>query len=141
MSIVLIPRVRASVISPGTNLPYNYTAGESIPAKSVVCKGESDGKIYLTEATTWTRMPAFGVAMQTKDADKTIQVLQFGIITSLRRDADFSPDDKIFVSTTQGIATKTPPEGDGTIVQAIGRAINSSDVILAIDETVIEIQD
>ena len=140
MSITFTGRIIAPRIEPGTLLPYVYTAGESIRAKAVVCKGESDGKIYEAKATTWTRMPAFGISREAKAADETIEVLQFGIVTSVLRDADFSYDDKVYVSETQGKLTKTPPEGIGKIVQSMGRALNSSDIILEVNPTAIELE-
>jgi hypothetical protein len=141
MTVRLNPKVKATVISPGTQLPYLYTAGENITAKEVVSKGETDGRIYKASAESWDKMPAFGVAIQSKSADQDIQVIQFGTVTNIARTEDFSYDDKIYVSTIAGKATKTPPGAVGDIVQSIGRAINSSDVILAIDETVVEIKE
>jgi hypothetical protein len=141
MSITFTGRIIAPKIEPGTQLPYIYKAGEAISAKEVVCKGESDGKVYRAQANTWDRMPAFGVAIQSKSADQDIQVIQFGVITNIARTEDFNYDDKIYVSTTAGKATKTPPGAVGNIVQSLGRALNSSDVIMAIDETVVELRD
>jgi len=86
-------------------------------------------------------MPAFGVSRETKAAGEIIEILQFGKVSEISRDADFSYDDKIFVSTTAGKATSTPPEGVGKIVQSLGRAINSSDIILEIDQTVLELME
>ena len=139
MGITFTGRIIAPRIEPGTQLPYTYTAGESISAKEVVCKGESDGKIYQAAASGWTRMPAFGVAIQTKSDGESIQVIQFGTVSNIARTEDFNFDDKIYIGTTAGKATKTPPGAVGNIVQAIGRAINTSDIILAIDETAVEI--
>lgn len=138
MTITLTGAVTA--IAPGTEIPYNYVAGESITDKQVICKGEADGRVYLASALSWNTMPAFGVARETKGIGETIEVVQFGKVSDISRDADFNYDDKIFVSTTAGKATKTPPEGVGKIVQSIGRAINASDIILEIDQTVLELK-
>lgn len=131
----------ATAIAPGTEIPYNYVAEESIPAKAVVAKSETTGRILKAQATSWLRMPAFGVSREAKLAGETIEILQFGVIEGISRDADFSYDDKIFVSTTAGKATSTPPEGTGKIVQSLGRAINNSDIILEIDHTVLELKE
>jgi len=131
----------ATAIAPGTEIPYNYVAQEDIDEKEVVAKSETTRRILKAQANSWSRMPAFGVSRESKKAGKTIEVLQFGVIEDISRDADFSYDDKIFVSTTAGQATSTPPEGTGKIVQSIGRAINSSDIILEIDHTVLELQE
>jgi len=139
MTIKLTGAVTA--IAPGTQIPYNYVAGESITDKQVICKGEADGRVYLASALSWNTMPAFGVSRETKAAGETIEILQFGKVHDISRDADFNYDDKIFVSTTAGKATSTPPEGVGKIVQSLGRAINSSDIILEIDQTVLELME
>lgn len=129
----------ATAIAPGTELPYNYVAQEDISDKEVVAKSETTGRILKAQATTWLRMPAFGVSRESKVAGETIEILQFGKITDISRDADFSYDDKIFVSTTAGKATSTPPAVVGAIVQSLGRALNASDIILEIDQTVLEL--
>lgn len=141
MAITFTGRIIAPRIEPNTALPYIYQAGESISAKEIVCKDETDGRILKASASGWTTMPAFGVAIQSKVADQSIQVIQFGTISNITRTEDFSPDDRVYVSTVAGKATKVPPEANGNIVEAIGRAINASDIILAIDETAVEIKD
>jgi len=130
-----------TAIAPGTEIPYNYVAEEDIDEKEVVAKSETTRRILKAQATTWDRMPAFGVARESKKAGKTIEVLQFGVIENISRVADFNYDDKIFVSTTAGKATATPPEGAGKIVQSLGRALNASDLILEIDQTVLELEE
>ncbi|MFH1485660.1 MAG: hypothetical protein ABIH46_06290 [Chloroflexota bacterium] len=139
MTVRLIPRVTATVINPDTPLPYQYTAGEAISAKAPVAKSETDSRIYEADATTWDRMPAFGIAREAKNPGEVIEVLQFGIATGVERTEDFDYDDRIFVSETQGKLTKTPPNTIGSIVQTMGRALSSSDLILEIDQSVIQI--
>lgn len=131
--------IPVSKVSPGTEIPYEYVAEESISAKDVVAKSETTARILKAQATTWDRMPAFGVARESKSTGETIEVLQFGVVENISRDADFNYDDKIFVSTTAGKATATPPEAVGNLVQSLGRAINSSDIVLEIDHTVLEL--
>jgi len=117
-----------------------YTAGEDLPAKSVICQGESDSKVYLAKADSWTTMPAIGITKGAVSADESVWVYQIGKVTSVRREADFGYDDKIFVSPdTAGKATKTPPETTGNIVQSLGRAVGVSDISLEIDHTCLEI--
>lgn len=141
MAITFIGRIIAPRIEPGTALPYVYTAGEAISAKEVVCKGGSDGRIYQASALSWDDMPVFGVAIQSKNAGEAIQVVQFGQVTNIARTEDFNFDDKIYVSTTPGKVTKNPPSAVGDIIQTVGRAINNSDIILQIEQTVVEIKD
>lgn len=139
MTIQLIGATRR--IAPGTELLYDYIAEEDITENEVVAKSETTRRVLKAQATTWLRMPAVGVARESKSAGQTIEVEQFGVAENIARVADFSYDDKIFVSTTAGKATSTPPEGVGKIVQSLGRAINSSDIILEIDQTVLELQE
>lgn len=114
-----------------------YVAGEDLAAKSAVCVGESDGKLYLTKADSWTTMPAIGITNVAVVAGETVEVYQTGKVTNVRREADFDYDDPVFVSkTTAGKVTKTPVEGIGDIYQEIGRAQNSSDVVLNIQEPI-----
>lgn len=139
MGVKFVGRVTAPRIEPNTPLPYTYTAGESIAAKAPVCKGESDGRIYEAGASAWNRMPAFGIARAAKGAGEIIEVLQFGVATSVQRTEDFSFDDKIYVSESQGKLTNTPPTTIGAIVQSMGRAFNTTDIILEVDQTVIQL--
>jgi len=134
MTIQLIGATRR--IAPGTELLYEYTAEEDITENEVVAKSETTRRVLKAQATTWSRMPAIGVARQSRKAGKTIKVEQFGVAQDIARDADFNYDDEIFVSTTAGKATSTPPEGTGKIVQSLGRAINSSEVVLHIQESI-----
>ncbi|MBA7688161.1 hypothetical protein ES703_96638 [subsurface metagenome] len=139
MTIQLIGATRR--ISPGTELLYDYIAEEDITENEVVAKSETTRRVLKAQASTWDRMPAIGIARESKSAGEAIKVEQFGVAENIARVADFSYDDKIFVSTTAGKATSTPPEGAGKIVQSLGRAINSSDIILEIDQTVLELQE
>jgi len=136
---VTIEEVNVSVTTT-TAAVTEYTAGEDLAAKSAVCVGESDGKLYLAKADSWTTMPAIGITNVAVEADETVSVYQVGKVANVRREADFSWDDKIFVSPdTAGKVTKTPPEGIGKLVQSLGRAISLSDIALEIDHTVVEL--
>lgn len=114
-----------------------YVAGEALPAKSSVCVGESDDKLYMAKADSWTTMPAIGITNTAVGAGEAVEVYQIGKVTSVRREADFNYDDEIFVSPdTAGKVTKTPPQGVGKIVQSLGRAKNSSDIVLGIGQAI-----
>lgn len=113
-----------------------YVAGEDLPAKSAVCLGEADDKVYLADADSWTTMPCIGITNVAVVADETVEVYQTGKATNVRREADFSYDDPVFVSKTAGKLTKTAVDGVGEVYQNIGRALNSSDVVLHIQEAI-----
>ncbi|MBU0777950.1 hypothetical protein KKF82_06810, partial [Patescibacteria group bacterium] len=55
-----------AAVAPGTEIPYNYVAEEDINGKEVVAKSETTGRILKAQATTWARMPAFGVSREEK---------------------------------------------------------------------------
>lgn len=131
----------ATAIAPGTELLYEYIAEEDITENEVVAKSETTRRVLKAQASTWDRMPAVGVARETRTTGQTIKVEQFGVAENIARVADFGYDDKIFVSTTAGQATSTPVEGIGKIVQSLGRAINSSDIILEVSPIVMELQE
>ncbi|GAH73928.1 unnamed protein product, partial [marine sediment metagenome] len=71
-----------------------YVAGEDLPAKSVVCVGEADGKVHLAKADSWTTMPAIGITNVAVEEDDTVEIYQTGKVTNVRREGDFSYDDK-----------------------------------------------
>ena len=138
MTIKLTGLVKISVES--TEQVISRTAGEAIPAKAAVCLGESDGKVYKAKTDSSTTMPAVGITKESVSAGSTAKIYQSGIVTNVLREADFSPDDIVFVSpVTAGKVTRTPPETVGHFVQTMGRALNSSDIVLAVGTTFSEI--
>jgi len=126
MTIKLRPAV------PAAGVINEFTTEEDISANEVVAKSETTRRILKAQASTWDRMPAFGVAAETKSAGETISVIRIGQVTNIVRDEDFDYDDRIFVSTNAGKATKVPPAAVGNIVQTIGRGLNTSDIVLQI---------
>ncbi len=117
-----------------------YTAGEAILAKAAVCVGEADGKLYNAKADSSTTMPCIGINKDAVAADETAYVFQIGKVTGVKRDADFSYDDLVFVSPLNaGQLTNVAPQAVGQFSQSLGRSINASDLALSIDETYVEI--
>ena len=138
MTITLVGAVRVSVES--TEQVISRTAGEDIAAKAAVCIGESDGKVYKAKADSSTTMPCMGITKEAVSSGGTAKVYQSGIVTNVLREADFSPDDIVFVSpNTAGKVTKTPPQTLGQYAQTVGRAINSSDIVLEISQIFLQI--
>lgn len=138
MTITLVGAVKISVEA--TEQVISRTAGEDIAAKAAVCLGESDGKVYKAKADSSTTMPAVGITKEAVSSGNTAKVYQSGIVTNVLREADFSPDDIVFVSpNTAGKVTRTPPETVGHFSQTVGRAINTSDIVLEVSQTVLEI--
>lgn len=140
MPIEIITRLGA--ITARIEQTFEYTAYEDLPAGCVVCIDETTGRVRKAKADSWTTMPAIGVTKNAVNANDTVEIYQFGIVRNILRDADFNKDDTIFVSaTTAGNASKTPPQGIGNLVQSLGRAINASDIVLQIDQTIIELKE
>lgn len=113
-----------------------YVASENIPAGSVVCLSETEDKVYMAQAISWTRMPAIGITKNAANAGDIVKVYQFGVVTNVSRTEDFSYDDPIYVSETAGKATKVPIQEVGKIFQQIGQAKNSSDITLWFEEAI-----
>lgn len=113
-----------------------YTAGESIPAHSVVCLSETEEKVYMAQATSWSRMPAIGTTKHAANAGNTVEVYYSGTIRNVARTENFGYDVAIYVSEIAGKVTRIPIETVGAIYQEIGRAKNSSDVVLNMQEPI-----
>ena len=139
MTVRLVPKVKATIISPGTELSFLYTCEETIPNKCPVAKSETTGRILQAQASDITRMPCFGFTIESGEAGESVKVVSIGTLTDVPRDADFSADDAIYVSTNKGKLSKTASEAVGTFVQSVGRAVNTSDIIIAVDMTMVEI--
>ena len=139
MTVRLIPKTVAKVISPNTELPFLYACQESIPNKCPVAKSETTGRIVQAQANDSDRMPCFGIAIESGDIGDSIKVISIGVATDVQRDADFDYDAAIYVSETKGKVTKTPPETVGSYVQRVARALTSSDIIIMVDQTIVEI--
>lgn len=115
-----------------------YTAGEDIPALSVICLSETEARILKAQATTWSRMPAIGITKTAVKEGGTVQVYQFysTVVNNVARTEEFSYDDAIYVSTTAGKVTNVPIEGSGQVNQQVGRAISESTVKLHIQDAI-----
>lgn len=138
MSIKLTPKVVAIVIKAG-EYPYNFLASEeAIPKNAPVAKSETTGGVLQAQATDSTRMPCIGIAYQATIIGETVKVMSVGVVTNVPRTEDFMYGDMIYISATKGKLTKTPPELADAFVQSVGNALNSSDMVIVIDSTMIE---
>lgn len=130
----------AAAIAPDTELKYEYTASESISEGDAVALNTTNNKVVKAKSDSWDTMPAIGIATETKDTDEEVEIIQFGIAEDVSREADFSADEKIFVSpTTAGRVTTTCPTASGQIIQSLGQAKNALDIVLEVDHTCLEI--
>ncbi|GAI50865.1 unnamed protein product [marine sediment metagenome] len=142
MTIKLTGAVRATIIEPNTPLTYTYTCGEDIPSKAPVVRSEEGKKVILAKADSWTTMPCIGFSIEAKSEGETVEVVSTGKLANVRKTEDLGYDAPIYISPDEaGKVTATPPEGTGKLVQQVGRGINATDITIAIDETVLELQE
>lgn len=114
----------------------------TLTAGMVVCISAAN-TVNLANATDDTKS---GVAICRTTDGVTVKIKQFGVAKDIITigAGDIAPGDLVFLSTTLGKVTKTPPSESGNIVQVIGRAIteeNSAkvDVLLQIDFNPLEV--
>jgi hypothetical protein len=139
MTVRFAGSMRAQVLQPDVMNRFEFTAGEKLTAKQVVAKGESDGSIYQAQASDSTRMPAIGVVLNSPEAGEKAYVTNQGIIKNIAGGGSFGRDEAIYVSDTKGQATNSVPASVGNFVQVIGRSINSTDVMVSVDERAIRL--
>lgn len=139
MTIKLTGAVRPS---PNAPLSYTYICGEDIPTNAPIARSEVAGRVLLAKADSWTTMPCIGFSVQTKSQGESVQVVSIGKLTNVRKTESLGYDAPVYVSPNEaGKVTATPPEGTGKLVQQVGRGINTTDITIAIDETVLELQE
>jgi len=139
MTVRLVPKTVAKIISPGTNLPFDYVCEEAIAQGAPVAKSETTARIVEAQASDIAHMPCFGIATEAGGVGDTIKVISIGVARNVQRDEDFQFDDAVFVSVNKGKLSKTATESKGTFVQVVGRGINSSDITVSPDMTMVEI--
>ena len=111
-------------------------SGSSIPIGTPVYQtGVSGNNITIApaDADDSSKMPAIGMTTSTlaDEAEGTIVVL--GIVSGLNT-SSFSAGDTVYVSTTAGGLTTTPPAGESGLIQNFGRVlkVNASSGSIAI---------
>lgn len=99
----------------------------------------SAGEIAKADADLTTTMPAIGIALETKTS-AACQVL----ISGYMRDntwawTDGGVNGLIYVSTTAGAMTQTPPSGSGDQVQVIGHAVGADYILVMPSPVLVEV--
>lgn len=124
------------------NKPVQLTDGDTLAVGEVV---------YISAANTASKANATdntkpGVAVVGEIDGSNAWVISFGKAANVVTvgAANISPGDPLFLSTTSGKVTKTPPTGAGNIVQFIGRALTAEntskvDALLCIDFNPMEV--
>jgi hypothetical protein len=102
---------------------FNAKAGEALSKGDVVYISEISGNIPVVskaDASDSAKMPAFGLAFAAASLNSSVEVITFGTLSSIDTSA-FSLGDTVYVSTTAGELTNTPPTGEANLLQNIGK--------------------
>ena len=75
--------------------------------------------VGLADANNSAAMPAFGMAYADANNNAEVTVVTFGTITGLDT-SSYSEGDTVYVSTTAGDLTATPPAGESSLIQNMG---------------------
>jgi hypothetical protein len=104
---------------------------------------KSDGKWWLTFATSATAMPARRMALEAKSADQACNTLRLGRV---RNDSwytgptgGWAVGSRLYASTSTGAMTPTGPTGSGQQVQVVGVAHTPTGIIFDPDSTIVEV--
>ena len=81
--------------------------------------------VALADADNASKMPAFGLAAASVSATSAVEIVTFGTLSSLDT-SSFSVGDNLFVSTTPGVLTSTPPTGESAQIQNVGKVKRSN---------------
>lgn len=102
---------------------FSAKAGEALSKGDVVYISEISGNIPVVskaDASDSAKMPAFGLAFAAASLNSSVEVITFGTLSSIDTSA-FSLGDTVYVSTTAGELTNTPPTGEANLLQNIGK--------------------
>ena len=80
--------------------------------------------VGLADADNAATMPAFGLVFADANANASVDIVTFGSLLGLDT-SGFSVGDIIYVSTTAGALTATPPAGESSQIQNIGKVQRS----------------
>ena len=104
----------------------NESGATLLKGKVVSITGVSGNEtlVDLADADDATARPAFGLVYADANNNAACEVITFGNLTGLNTSA-FSEGDTLYVSTSAGELTATPPSGESADIQNIGRVIRS----------------
>ena len=104
---------------------FKAEAGEDIDKGEVVYISGISGNttiVSLADSNDAAKMPAFGVASETKTSGNPINIYTFGILTGLDTSTPgFSIGDELYVSTVAGVLLNSPPIFESSQVQKVGK--------------------
>lgn len=77
--------------------------------------------VGLADADNSSAMPAFGIAAADSANNETVEITTFGSLRGLKTDyTSWALGTTLYVSTTAGALTHTPPTGESSLIQNIG---------------------
>lgn len=95
----------------------------------------SDGNLEEADATDDTAMPCSALALEAGTG--SVEILRQGY---MRNDSwSWTPGGMLYVSTTAGALTQTPPNGSGEMVQIVGVAESATVIFFNPEYTMIEV--
>jgi ribosomal protein L35AE/L33A len=105
----------------------NRSGGTMTKGQVVYVSGHSGDRteVGLADADNASSMPAFGLVNDVSVSDNAdVEVVTFGEIRSMDTSA-FIVGDVVYVSTTPGGLTATPPTGESSLLQNMGKVVRS----------------
>ena len=104
----------------------NASGSTLLKGKVVSITGVSGNEttVDLADADNASARPAFGLVYADANNNAAVEVVTLGELAGLNTSA-FSEGDTLYVSTTAGGLTTTPPTGEAADIQNIGRVIRS----------------
>ena len=106
---------------------FTAKADEALSKGDVVYVSGVSGNtttVGKAKADDSSKMPAFGLAIEDANNNNNLQIVTFGNLTSIDT-SNLSVGEIIYVSTTAGEYTTTPPAGESAAIQNIGKVLRS----------------
>jgi hypothetical protein len=109
---------------------FKAQAGENVTKGDVVYISGISGNttvVSKADADDASKMPAFGIVATTTTSGQPVDIYTQGILGDLDTSA-YSEGDELFVSTTAGALTNTPPTGETAAIQKIAKVTRSNNL-------------
>jgi hypothetical protein len=106
---------------------FKAKAGEALTKGDVVYISGISGNITVVskaDANDGSKMPAFGLVKETASSQAACEVYTFGTFQGLDT-SSYTEGTELFVSTTAGGLTDTPPSGESSLIQKIAKVTRS----------------
>jgi hypothetical protein len=106
----------------GNNI-FKAQAGEALSKGDAIYISGISGNtpvVSLADANNAAKMPAFGVAADDATLNSAVDVVTYGAISSVDT-SGFTLGDTLYVSTTPGQLVSTPPTGESSLIQNLGK--------------------